>query len=107
MQIDIEIEGKKKTFVVSTVPMLARRKFIEIQAKEEEILKEQHSIPAKQQIELENEMVNILVDIVFKNQFTADQLLAGVSDEYFDNKLSEAVFGVKTKENEEGNEQGK
>jgi len=93
LQIEILIDGKKKTFVASVVPMLARRKFLEIQAAEEEYLEEHARIPANKQIEFENEMINILVDVVFKNQFTAEQLLNGVSDEYFDKKLAEAIFG--------------
>src|SRR5690625_2940551 len=93
MQIEILIDGEKKTFVASVVPMLARCKFLEIQAAEEEYLEEHARIPANKQIEFENEMINILVDVVFKNQFTAEQLLNGVSDEYFDKKLAEAIFG--------------
>jgi len=109
MQIDILIDGEKKTFTVSQVPMLARRKFLEIQAREEEILEERVNIPAKTRIELENEMINILVETVFNNQFTAEQLMNGVSDDYFDEKLSEAVFGkIEEKDKrEEGNDQGK
>jgi|SRR5690625_2102189 len=106
MQIEITIDDEKKIFVTSEVTMKARRKFLEIQAEEEEVLKEKNTIPAKKQIELENEMINILVDIVFDNQFTADQLIDGVSDEYFDEKLAEAVFGVK-KEDDKGNTEGK
>lgn len=105
MQIEILIDGEKKTFVASVVPMLARRKFLEIQAKEEEYLEKHGKIPAKKQIEFENEIVSILVDIVFKNQFTAEQLLGGVSDDYFNTKLSEAIFGKS--ESEVGNEQKK
>lgn len=109
MQIELTIEGEKKTFTVSQVPMLARRKFLEIRAKEDEILNERSSIPAKTQIEIENEMINILVDVVFGNQFTAEQLMSGVSDDYFDEKLSEAVFGKieKKEKSEEGNDKGK
>lgn len=106
MQITINIEGKEKTFTTSQVPMLARRKFLEIRAKEEGILEEKSRIPAEKQIELENEMINILVEIVFNNQFTADELLSGVSDEYFDKKLHEAIFGI-VENDEEGNEKGK
>lgn len=105
MQIEININGENKTFKTTVVPMLARRKFLEVRAKEEEILEEHSRIPTEQQIELENEMINILVDIVFGNQFTADQLLNGVSDSYFDEKLSEAIFGKI--EGETGNEQKK
>lgn len=105
LQIDITVDGEKKTFVTSEVTMKARRKFMEIRAKEEEILEKQATIPTKKQIEFENEMINILVDVVFGNQFTADELIDGVSDDYFDEKLAEAIFGKI--ENEEGNNQGK
>lgn len=105
MQITININGEDKTFTASKVPMLARRKFMEIRAKEEELIEKEGNIPAKKQIEFENELINILVDIVFRNQFTADELLNGISDDYFDAKLSEAIFGIK--EVEEGNETGK
>lgn len=105
MQIEIEINGENKTFVASKVPMIARRKFLEIRAKEEELLESEGLISAKQQIEHENEMMNILVDVVFNNQFTFDQLLEGVTDDYFNEKLSEAIFGKL--ESEEGNETGK
>lgn len=106
MQITIEIEGKDKTFVATKVPMLARRKFLEIRAKEEKIIEENKFIPTEKQIEFENELINILVDVVFQNQFTADELLSGVTDEYFDEKITEAIFG-NPKEDEEGNEKGK
>lgn len=110
MQIDININDEKQTFVASIVPMLARRKFLEIRANEEKTLEEHDHIPAEKQIEFENEMINILVEVVFNNQFTAEQLLSGVSDEYFDKKITEAVFGVKKedeKDVEQGNEKGK
>src|SRR5690625_1037987 len=106
MQITINIEGKEKTFTTSQVPMLARRKFLEIRAKEEEIHEEKSRIPAEKQIELENEMINILAEIVFNKQFTADELLSGVSDEYFDKKLHDDILSIIEK-TEEINEKEK
>lgn len=106
MQIEITIDGEKKTFVTEQVTMLARRKFLEIQASEEAILEERGTIPTNEVIKHENEMINILANIVFKGQFTSDELMAGVTDEYFNKKLTEAVFGIK-KEDDEGNEKGK
>lgn len=106
MQIEILIDGEKKTFITSQVSMLARRKFLEIQVREDEILEKQATLTAKEQIELENEMIHILVDTVFKNQFTFDQLLDGVTEEYYDEKMAEAIFGT-PKESEEGNTPGK
>lgn len=93
MQIEILIEGEKKTFTTAIIPMLARRKFMEIRAKEEELIEEHGMIPPKEQIELDNELINVLVDVIFKNQFTVDELLNGVSDDYFNEKISEALFG--------------
>lgn len=107
MQITININGEDKTFTASKVPMLARRKFMEIRAKEEELIEKEGNIPTAKQIEFENELINILVEIIFKNQFTVDELLNGIDDDYFDAKLSEAIFGIKDDEVDEGNEKGK
>src|SRR5690625_2433481 len=106
MQITINIDGEEKTFTTSQVTMLARRKFLEIRAKEEGIIEEKSRIHAEKQIKLENEMINILLEVVFNKQFTEDELLSGVSDEYFDKKLHEAIFGI-VENDEEGNEKGK
>ncbi len=105
MQIDVVIDGKKKTFVADIVPMRAKRIFYEIQAKEEEVYDEKGYIPAKKRIEFENELINILVETVFNNQFTIDEFIDGVTEDYYDEKLAEALFD--RKENDEGNEMGK
>lgn len=107
MQIEITIDGEKKTFVTEQVTMLARRKFMEVQAKEEEILEKRGTIPVTEVIKHENEMLNILANVVFKGQFTSDELMAGVTEDYFNEKLTEAVFGIKKKEDDEGNAKGK
>lgn len=102
MQIEIFIDGEKKTFIAPVVPMLAKRKFLEIEATAEE----RERVPtAREQLEEENELAAILADVVFGGQFTAEQLYSGVSDEYFYSKLREACFG-KPEESKEGNEKG-
>lgn len=110
MQIDIYIDGEKKTFVAPIVPMLAKRKYLEIEAAAEEKSKadENYYPSAKEQLEEENEMLAILCDVVFNGQFTVDQLVSGAEDEYVYSKLREAVFGKpKTdKVEQEGNEKG-
>jgi hypothetical protein len=106
MQIELYIEGNKKTFTAPFVPMLAKRKYLEIEAKAE---KRNEKLSAQEQIEEDNEYLSILTDVVFKNQFTLDQLLEGQSKRYIDEKLIEAVFDVKPKskkEVEEGNQKG-
>lgn len=105
MQIEILIDGEKKTFVTDIVPMRAKRIFYEIRAKEEEIFEEKGTIPASTHIKHENELINILVDTVFKNQFTIDEYIDGVTEDYHDAKLAEVIFG--TNADEEGNEKGK
>jgi len=104
MEITILIDGEEKTFKTGLVPMLARRKFMEIQAEEEEILEQDGSIPAKKQIEFENRIASIITDVVFDSQFTVDQLLNGVTDEYFSEKLAEALFGKPNEENVSGDD---
>jgi len=108
MQIELTIEGKKKIFTAPFVPMMARRKYFEIEAKAEEREVDQ-TFSARELIEEENETFSILVDIVFEKQFTIEELINGASKEYVDTKLTEAVFGVKPKKKkaEEGNDQGK
>ena len=109
MQIELYIDGEKKTFTAPVVPMLARRKYLEIESAAEEKVKENENyIPsAKEQLEEENEMLTILTDIIFNNQFTLEQLIAGASDEYVFSKLREAVFGKPKEKREEGNDRGK
>lgn len=101
MQIELYIDGKKKTFTTPFVPMLAKRKFLEIQAKAEQ----REDKPTSQELIAEDDAIfSILSDVVFKGQFTLEQLYEGASKEYLDEKLLEAIFGVKPKE---GNEKGK
>lgn len=107
MQIDIMINGEKKTFVTPFVPMLARRKFLEIRAKEEKIFEKHKMIPAEKEIEIENELIHLMTDVVFNKQFTAEELMNGVDTEYFNKKLREAVFGIKDEEVTDGEEMGK
>lgn len=95
MQIELYVDGEKKVFTTPYVPMLAKRKYLEIEAKAEEKRKENEDyLPsAKEQLEEENELLGILCDVVFGGQFTVEQLVAGASDEYVYSKLREAVFG--------------
>lgn len=104
MQLELYFGEEKKTFTVPFVPMLAKRRYYEIEAKAEERDK---APSAKEQLEEETELVSILSDIVFKGQFTVDDVYSGASDTYIYEKLRESVFGKpKNKEGNEGNEQG-
>lgn len=104
MQIELLIDGQKKKFTAPFVPMLAKRKFLEIEARIEE---RTEPLPLKEQIAEDDEIFAILTDIVFKNQFTLEQLFEGASKEYIDQKLTEAIFGIKPKkQDDEGNDQG-
>lgn len=111
MQIELYIDGEKKVFTAPYVPMLAKRKYLEIMVRTEEKQKanENYEPSFKEQLEEENELLGILTDIVFKGQFTIEQLVAGASDEYVYAKLREAVFGEKpsNEEDDSGNEMGK
>jgi len=108
MQIELLIDGELKTFTTPFVPMSAKRKYLEIEARAEE---RKEPLPLKEQLEEDNEILSIMTDIVFKNQFTLDQLYDGCSKEYFDQKMLEAIFGVKPsdlkKESDKGNGKGK
>lgn len=104
MQIELVINDEEKIFSVPYVPQLAKRKYLEIMAQAEE--REGHPT-VKEQIEEEDAMYSILSDVVFKGQFTLDDLFKGASHEYNESKLQEAIFGKKTKGKEKGNEQGK
>lgn len=103
MQIELYIEGKKKTFTVPFVPMLAKRKYYEIQARIEE---KNENPTTKEILEEDNEFYSILSDIVFKGQFTLEQLYEGADEKYLQKKMSEAIFGIKPKEDVEGNKEG-
>jgi len=107
MNFELYIDGEKKIFTTPVVPMLARRKYLEIMTKAEEKEKDKNYIPTTQeQMEEENEFVGILANVVFAGQFTVEQVFAGASYEYVLEKLREACFG-KPKENKEGNQTGK
>ena len=101
MQIELYIDGEKKIFTAPFVPMLAKRKYYELQAKIEENEKE---LTPKEVLKEDDEYFSILTDIVFKGQFTLEQLYEGASAEYLREKMLEIIFGVKPKE---GNEKGK
>lgn len=104
MQIDILIDGEKKTFVTDIVPMRAKMRFLNVR-KQEEALLEQGLITAEKQIEFTYELADILATTIYKEKFTVDQLIDGVTDDYFNNKLAEAIFGEM--EEQKGNESGK
>ncbi|MBB6451983.1 hypothetical protein HNQ94_000404 [Salirhabdus euzebyi] len=105
MIIELLIDGQKKTFTAPIVPMLAKRKYYEIMAKAEN---REGQITYEEQMREDDEMYSILVDVVFKNQFTFEQLFEGATQQYAEEKLREAIFGIKPKqkEDEEGNEKG-
>src|SRR5699024_8968617 len=99
----MQITINEKTYTVEKVPMMARRKFMEVRVAEEKEIEEYGTIRPHKHIEFENEMLNILV-FSFEKQFTAEDLLKNITEEYFNEKLAEVVFG-KSEENEddEGN----
>jgi len=104
MQIELLIDGKKKLFTAPIVPMLAKRKYLEIEAKAAE---REDPITIRQQLDEDVEILSIISNVIFNNQFTNEQLLEGASEDYFREKLHEAVFGIKPKKKaEEGNNQG-
>lgn len=108
MQIELYIDGEKKIFTTPVVPMLAKRKYLEVMAKSEEKAKDENYIPTYQdQFEEEDEMVGILANVVFSGQFTVEQVYNGANDTYVYEKLREACFGQKKRiEGNEGNNQG-
>lgn len=95
LEIELYIDGQMKTFTVPFVPMMAKRRYLEIQEKAEENNEE---MTTSQQIEEDNQLISILSDIVFKNQFTVEDVISGASQEYVYGKIFEAVFGVKKDE---------
>lgn len=98
MKIELFIDGEKKLFSTPFVPMLAKRKYLELMSKE---------LPSTNEelIADDDAHVSILTDVVFKGQFTIEQVYEGASEEYVKDKLREAVFGIK-KESNEGNQPG-
>ena len=103
MQIELTINGKNKKFTAPFVPMAAKRKYLELQAEAEE---REEPLSFKEQLEEDNEILSILTDIVFKKQFTIDDLYEGASKEYIDQKLIEAVFDIKSKDQQKEDDQG-
>lgn len=99
MQIELFIDGENKIFTAPFVPMLAKRKYLELRAKDE-------AATFEELIQDDDAHVSILVDVIFKNQFTVEQVYEGASEEYVSSKLREAVFGIKKESNEEGNSPG-
>lgn len=103
MQFELYIGDEKKMFSVPFVPMLAKRKYLEINAEAEG----RKEIPtAKEQIAEDDDMISILTDVVFKGQFTIQQVYEGASNEYVYSKLNEAIYGKKIDGEQEGNDQG-
>lgn len=104
MQIELLIDGEKKTFTAPFTPLLARRKYFEIMARSEQ-RKEQPTF--EEQLREDDEIYSILSDIVFKGQFTLEQLYEGASQEYIFEKLTEAIYGIKPKNKKEENDKKK
>lgn len=107
MKIELVIDGKEKVFTTQYVPHLAKRKYLKIQATEEEkVKKDENYFPStKEQMDQEDEIIGILADVVFGGQFTVEQAYEGASEDYIYKKIREAVFGEPS-EDEEGNDQG-
>jgi len=100
MQIELVIDGEKRIFTTPFVPMLAKRKYLELMAKDA-------SKTHEEMIAEDDAHVSILADVVFKNQFTVEQVYEGASEDYVLSKLREAVFGIeKQSESNEGNQPG-
>lgn len=104
MQIELYVDGKKKTFTTPFVPLLARRKYFEIMARSEQ-RKGQPTF--EEQLREDDEIYSILSDVVFKGQFTLEQLYEGASQEYIFEKLTEAIYGIKPKNKKGENDKKK
>lgn len=102
MQIELVINGEKKVFTAPYVPMLAKRKYLELMAKAE---KREGPPTYEEQLQEDDELVSILADIVFEGKFTVDDVYRGASDEYIYQKLNEAIFGIRLKAEEKGNDE--
>lgn len=107
MKIELTIDEEEKVFTTQYVPHLAKRKYLKIQAAEEEkVKKDENYLPSTQEtMDQEDEIVGILADVVFNGQFTVNQVYEGASEDYVYQKVREAVFGVPS-EDDEGNNQG-
>ncbi|NJP37193.1 phage tail assembly chaperone G [Alkalicoccus luteus] len=108
MKIELTLNGEKKFFTVPFVPMITRRKYLEFQAKQNN--QPEDKLTPQDHIDEMDEMYSLLPNVVFKGQFTLDDLYEGASKTYIEDKLIEAVYGIKPKseldENEEGNAPG-
>lgn len=98
MQIELYIDGENQIFSTPFVPLLARRKYFEVMAKAE---KRKEELTFEEQLKEDDELYSILSDVVFKGQFTLEQLYEGASQEYLFAKLSEAIYGIKPKAEKE------
>lgn len=112
MQIELYIDGEKKVFTTPYTPMLAKRKYLELEARSEKKRSEAKEngkvyVPsAQEQLEEDDELVGLLADVIFGGQFTVNQAYEGAENDYIYKKLHEAIFGIK-EEGEQGNNQGK
>lgn len=98
------IDGKEKLFTAEIVPMLAKRTYMKIQAEAEALTEDEYTTQHK--IDEEDALVGMLANVVFKGEFTPDQVFEGATDEYVYGKIREAVFGIveePAQEDEEGN----
>jgi len=101
MKIELMIDGQKQLFTAPFVPMMAKRKFLEVTIKEQNL----ESPTLEQQIDIDDEMYTILTDVIFNKQFTLEDLYNGADLKYVQKKMREAIFG-EAKENDEGNKTG-
>lgn len=92
MKIEIKIDGKEKLFTTDVIPMRVRRIFYKLE-KESKEKHEENTFTIEDEMNEEDVLIGMLVETVFNNQFTADQLIDGTSDEYFYSKVREAVHG--------------
>lgn len=104
MKIELIIDGEKKVFTSPFIPMLAKRRYLELTTKYEKI----KNPSPQEQLDEHDELYSILTDVVFKDQFTLDDLYGGASHDYIETKMVEAVFGIKPKDEieDQGNEKG-
>jgi len=98
MQIELYIDGEQKTFTAPFVPMSAKRRFMEIQAEAE---KRKENPTAEDYLKEDDAIYSILSDIVFKGQFTLEQLYEGASKEYLELKLAEVLYGEQVKKKDD------
>lgn len=107
MKIELKIDGEEKVFTTQYVPHLAKRKYLKIQATEEEkVKKDENYFPSTQeQMDQEDEIVGILANVAFGGRFTVNQAYEGASEDYIYQKVREAVFGAPS-EDDGGNNQG-